>query len=141
MNAKEFNDLVDQTLKQTAELLKSKGSEYASDADRLINFKKGAEETGLTSLQVSFVYLRKHYDSIATYIRKDAKGLTQTLSEPIEGRFHDLINYCFLMLAILKEQNNVSADRVRKALKGVEDTPVAGCNCDPCVECRGFRDE
>jgi len=31
-----------------------------------------------------------------------------TLSEPIEGRFHDIINYCFLGLALLKDTRDNS---------------------------------
>lgn len=103
MNQQQFEQIVNETVESINKLLVLKGSEYASDNDRLINFKKGAEETGLTPLQIAFVYMRKHYDSVATYVRKDAKGITQTLSEPIEGRFDDLINYCLLMKALIKE--------------------------------------
>lgn len=104
MNIQDFNAVVDSTIKSTASLLIPKGEEYAGSADRLANFKRGSKLTGVTPLQVALVYASKHYDSIATYIRKDASGEAQVLSEPIEGRFDDMINYMILMKAIVKEQ-------------------------------------
>lgn len=106
MNQKEFDILVQKTIASTADLLVSKGREYAGTEDRLSNFKRGANLTGATPLQVAFIYASKHYDSIATYVRETAadRGLVPNLSEPIEGRFDDLINYMILMKAIVVEQ-------------------------------------
>lgn len=103
MNQTQFEIVVDKTIKATAELLVTKGEEYAGSADRLANFKRGAQLTGTTPLQTALIYASKHYDSICTYIRKDATGKTQVLSEPIAGRFDDLINYCILMKALVIE--------------------------------------
>lgn len=100
--------MLELTTRATAGLLKAKGAEYAGSADRLANFKRGAQLTGATPLQVAFIYASKHYDSLATYIRNDAKGLQQHLSEPIEGRFDDLINYCILMKALVMEADTTS---------------------------------
>lgn len=118
MNQTSFQIVVDNTIKSTAQLLVTKGAEYAGSADRLANFKRGAKNTGVTPLQVALVYAAKHYDSICTYIRKDAAGEPQILSEPIEGRFDDLINYCILMKALVIESKQ--ADLQRK----LEDTPI-----------------
>lgn len=103
MNQQEFQTVVDSTIVSTANLLVSKGEEYAGSADRLANFKRGANLTGTTPLQTALIYASKHYDSVCTYIKKDALGEIQKLSEPIEGRFDDLINYCILMKAIVIE--------------------------------------
>ena len=103
MNQKEFSIVVDNTIKSTAHLLVVKGEEYAGSSDRLANFKRGAQLTGTTPLQTALIYASKHYDSICTYIRKESTGTKQVLSEPIEGRFDDLINYCILMKAIVLE--------------------------------------
>lgn len=103
MNIQDFNAIVDATVKRTADLLISKGEEYAGSADRLANFKRGAGLTGSTPMQVLLVYMSKHYDSIATFIRKDAQGLEQQLSEPISGRIDDMINYLFLLQALVVE--------------------------------------
>jgi hypothetical protein len=104
MNTQEFDKLVQETFGVAHNLLIVKGGEYAGSSDRLANFKRGAQLTGATPLQVAFVYASKHYDSISTYVKKDAAGLKQVLSEPIEGRLDDLINYCLLMKAIIQEQ-------------------------------------
>jgi len=104
MNQYEFARLVEQTNQATSGLLIAKGAEYAGTLDRLSNFKRASAHTGVTPLQVAFVYASKHYDSIATFIRADAAGFDHITTEPIDGRFHDLINYCHLMLAILEEQ-------------------------------------
>jgi hypothetical protein len=107
MNQKEFTALVDQTISSTAALLVSKGEEYAGSTDRLANFKRGSALTGATPLQVAFIYASKHYDALATFVRKDGAKIPQQLSEPIEGRLDDLINYCILMKAIISETKSI----------------------------------
>lgn len=126
MNQKDFDVVVNETLKSIQNLLVVKGWEYAGSEDRLANFKRGAAMTGATPLQVALIYASKHYDSIASYIK--ANGDIQS-SEPIEGRFDDLINYCILMKALIKEdveknllqwQANRSHVEYRTATKSVE---------------------
>ena len=103
MDNKEFTALVEKTQQSTSALLISKGQEYAGSADRLANFKRGASLTGTTPMQCCFIYMSKHYDSLSTFIKKDAAGFEQHLSEPIDGRLDDLINYCFLMKGLIQE--------------------------------------
>ncbi len=105
MNQQDFTQLVDDTLVACRQLLVVKGGEYAGSKDRLANFKRGSDLTGSTPLQVALVYMSKHYDSICTYVKKDAAGQEQVLSEAIDGRFDDMINYCMLMKALIKENN------------------------------------
>jgi hypothetical protein len=106
MNQAEFSQLCEQTYDETFNLLKSKGQEYAGTEDRLSNFKRGANLTGTTPLQCCFIYMSKHYDALSTFIKKDADGFDQHLSEPIEGRINDLINYCLLMKGLIQESQN-----------------------------------
>ena len=103
MNQEDFKRLVEQTVQDTSAILIAKGEEYAGSQDRLANFKRGATLTGITPLQCCFVYMSKHYDSISTFVKKDAQGFEQKLSEPIEGRLDDMINYCFLMKGLIQE--------------------------------------
>lgn len=103
MNQQDFEVVVLDTITEIQKLLRVKGGEYAGSADRLANFKRGAALTGVTPLQCLFIYMSKHYDSVSTYVRKDAAGVAQVLSEPIEGRLDDIINYCLLAKAIIKE--------------------------------------
>lgn len=105
MNIEKFDVVVKETVESINKLLRVKGGEYASSDDRLANFKRGAALTGCTPLQVAFIYASKHYDGIASYVKNPARPS----SEPIEGRFDDLINYCILMKALVKEMNEDAA--------------------------------
>lgn len=108
MNQTDFDRYVKYLISKSADILVAKGADYAGGADRLANFKRGAELTGATPTQVAFVYLSKHYDAIATYVRETSNpvqvGTGYAPSEPIEGRLLDLINYCFLLASLIYEE-------------------------------------
>ena len=106
MNQEEFNVVVNDTIASIQKLLRVKGGEYAGSDDRLANFKRGEARTGAHPMQVLWIYLSKHIDSVETYIKDTAKGVTRERSEPIEGRLDDIINYCLLMKALVKETEN-----------------------------------
>lgn len=116
MNNQEFIKLVDEVHSKTGALLKMKGAEYSNDTDRLSNFKESAKLLGLQPEQVAMTFMHKHYCSIMNYIKAVAAGKTIVSSEPIEGRFHDLINYCYLTLALIEERNNAESAKSREAL-------------------------
>lgn len=96
-------------------LMTIKNGEYAGDRDALGNFKRGAEINGITALQVLNVYMTKHIDAVQTFIRDDAAGKIRPASEPIEGRFRDIVVYCIIAMALIKEatlaNSNPVADR------------------------------
>lgn len=124
MQQQQFEALVERIRKETTELLVVKGREYAGDADRLANFKRGASLTGVDPLTVLFIYMSKHYDALATYIRDNQAGDTMpVLSEPITGRIADLINYCVLAWALIEEKQGV-AQQVVKDFAFPEVDPV-----------------
>lgn len=132
MNQKEFDEVVRQTIDAIQELLVIKGGEYAGSEDRLANFKRGSALTGVLPLTVCMIYLSKHYDAISTYVRNSQLGNTNRLSEPIEGRLDDLINYCILMKAIIRESQFVpigkstdfSHQAVREILHDAAHNPI-----------------
>jgi hypothetical protein len=103
MEQRAFNDFVDSFLRECASLLSVKGHEYAGSFDRLANFKRGADLTGCTPEQVAFVYLSKHYDAIATYVRE---GQSPPSAELIESRLQDLLNYVLLLAALIQERSD-----------------------------------
>lgn len=105
MQQNEFEALVDGTISDIKRLLVVKGGEYAGSVDRLANFKRGGALAGVTPMQCLFVYLSKHYDAFATYVRDDASGETRPRSEAIAGRLDDLINYCILAKALIVENS------------------------------------
>lgn len=100
MNQTDFERYTKYLLSKSADLLISKGSEYAGSEDRLSNFKRGAAATGVSQATVAFIYLTKHLDAVASYLRDPSRPL----SEPIEGRLCDLLNYVILLAAILHEE-------------------------------------
>lgn len=103
MNQKNFNAVVAETISTINQLIQVKGGEYAGSEDRLANFKRGAELVGVSSLQTLLIHLSKHYDAIATYVRDEASGKERVRSEPITGRFDDIIVYCILAKALIAE--------------------------------------
>lgn len=85
----------------------TKGVEYAnSESDANANFKEIAEKMGLTPQQVLWVYATKHYQAITSYIRTG-----EVHSEPIEGRIHDLILYCFILLSLEYEHKIAAGEQ------------------------------
>lgn len=106
MDAKEFEVVVKDTMKSIQRLLLVKGGEYAGSDDRLANFKRGQLRTGAHPYQVLWVYLSKHIDSVETFIKDTVAEVDRERSEPIEGRLDDIINYCLLMKALVKETQN-----------------------------------
>jgi hypothetical protein len=80
-------------------IVELKGGDYAKGEDQFDNFRRGAASLGLTPLQVWAVYWLKHVDAILTVV---GGGVP---SEPVRGRFIDLINYSALGAALLKEED------------------------------------
>lgn len=99
MNRKTYNDMVGREQQSLFELNARKGADYAGDDDVCANFKHHAELLGLTPEQIWAVYAGKHWDAIVTYCREG-----QVESEPIDGRIRDVIVYCFLLLAMVRDR-------------------------------------
>lgn len=98
-----FEDSKKLLIKMHEEELKiaeTKGREY-TQGDRLDNFKRIGKELGIDPKVVLWVYLKKHLDSIASYIKNQ-----KVLSEPIEGRILDARVYLCLLRGLIEEQRN-----------------------------------
>lgn len=110
MNVEDFNDLISSELQAIVELQRKKGIEYAESADRLSNFKIEAAQFGVKPMTVLGIYMNKHI----TLVRKAMKAiedgtfdkLQANMSEPIEGRFRDIIVYSLIAIAMLEEMNS-----------------------------------
>lgn len=79
-----------------------KGNDYTrglGDLDRTDNFKKAADNNGVSPFQAWGVYFYKHESALWRFLKEG-----QVESEPIEGRIHDIINYSILLLLLIKEQ-------------------------------------
>lgn len=81
-----------------------KGNDYTrglGDLDRTDNFKKAAENNGITPLQAWGTYFYKHESAVWRYVKE---GFVE--SEGITSRIHDIINYAILLLLLVEEKDN-----------------------------------
>lgn len=121
MSTKEFFDLVDRMWEYRKSIMQGKGAnEYASNDDRLKNFSRDESEAGIHRLQAHLVMLNKHIRAIQSFIIRLMNQTQQVrssnqqvvidwnseidrleLSEPIESRVADVMNYLDLLMAIL----------------------------------------
>jgi hypothetical protein len=102
----EYAKIVEQTVEQIHSLSTHKGGEYAGDTDRLANFRRNAQNLGLTMEDIWSVYAGKQWDAIMQYVRDLREGKTRTRLESIEGRMDDLIVYLILAKAMYRERNS-----------------------------------
>ena len=99
MNVKDLDVLIDESFKRQMRILETKGKDYTQgQEDRLINFRRIADELEIPVRQVWWVYFKKHIDAILTWVKKG-----EVESEGLEGRFDDAHNYLYLGEALYKE--------------------------------------
>jgi hypothetical protein len=101
MDRDTYNRVREETFERVRTLTQTKGKDYSTDDDALVNFKRHAQALGLTPHQVWAVYAGKHWDAIQTFIRTLGQG--HQPSEPIAGRVDDLITYLTLLMGLLVE--------------------------------------
>ena len=101
MNGSNFEKLLESTAEHLQVLTKSKGAEYAHDADQLANFKRLGHQLRLKPTTVLMVYMQKHLDAITEYVSAVQAEACPILSEPIEGRIDDAILYLVLLKALV----------------------------------------
>jgi len=115
MRYETFDKLLDQMVEEEKAIGKIKGDEY-TQGDRLDNFTRLAKELNLTAKQVLWVYLKKHLDSIASYIKDEAESRKtgkpmKELSEPIEGRVKDARVYLSLLRALIEVERDTPVSK------------------------------
>jgi len=113
MRKDRFQALLKTTHDRMVELTATKGEEYANNTpvgevitqaqlnaeDQHANFKRLADELGMTPEQILSVYLTKHLDAIKSFLKRG-----RTFSEPIEGRIDDAILYLILLKGLTIER-------------------------------------
>jgi len=92
---------------QIDRMLLNKAADYAGSEDRMGNFKRRAAAAGVSSVQVCFLDMSKHYDAISNIMRGATnQGIpTQTLTE----RLLDQIVYSLLLWALYEEATGPNA--------------------------------
>lgn len=108
-------------------VMETKGTEYSrGEEDVNSNFKRVAADLGMNPQQVLWVYMRKHLDSIAYFVKT---GETKS-EEPIEGRVGDAVNY-LLILASLIEETRREGEWVPERKTASQIAAEAGINNSP----------
>lgn len=102
MDAKEFNKIVEKRIDKIRSVLIEKAKEYASDQDRLHNFKVAARISGETPEKALDGMMLKQYVSYRDIIEKVGhKGLSLAI---IDEKITDMINYLILFEALIMER-------------------------------------
>lgn len=100
MNAKDFNILFENRVSTCRTTLIDKASEYASDTERLHNFKVGARLLDTTPEKALWGMMLKHLISVMDLVNEPEKATQWLISEKIS----DNINYLILLEALLTER-------------------------------------
>lgn len=103
MKSEDLYKLIEtEILPECFKIMQSKGEAYSGLEDKLGNFKRCGQLSGVSSKIALFIYAAKHWDAISSYIKGEYKD-----SENIKGRIQDLINYMFLLCGLLYEEGNL----------------------------------
>lgn len=100
MSPELFNTLVEQRTEKIRAVLGQKAGEYASDTDRLHNFKRAADLMRCTPEEALLGFLTKHIVSVIDMIKADRDFHPEVIDEKIG----DCINYFILLEALMKER-------------------------------------
>ena len=105
MNNEDFRNNLDTIHEKIETVLGAKGEEYATDNDRLHNFKVAAGVQGITVKEALSGMMAKHTVSVYDMI---ADGKDHSLDKWDE-KILDHINYLILLRAIVVEEKNEAA--------------------------------
>ena len=98
MKTEDFNNIIEDQLNRSKDVLCSKAAEYATD-DRLHTFKVAAELQGCSTKKALAGMMAKHTVSIYNMCVSDKLNSTEMWNEKIT----DHINYLLLLRAIIEE--------------------------------------
>lgn len=102
MNNTEFIDTMEKQFKRSEDILAGKAAEYATDDDRLHNFRVVAALQGISMHQAVVNLMAKHTVSIYDLSQEDKIVPMDMWDEKIT----DHINYLILLKAVLVEEAN-----------------------------------
>jgi hypothetical protein len=113
MTTIEFEKEVDAIFSECKNTLINKGREYQSTeeegVDVFANFARGAADVAINRESILWIYFSKHRDSLSTFIKdlqkgKSIKEIEKNLTEPINGRIIDAINYLLLLNSMINDK-------------------------------------
>jgi hypothetical protein len=100
MNSEEFEAIFEGVVGACRQVLVKKASEYATDEDRLHNFKVAAALNNELPTQACWGFATKHIVSIADMVKTGIIYPDATWEEKIG----DALNYLILLRALVEEQ-------------------------------------
>ena len=103
MNVKDFNEMLEERIKKTREVLAAKNKEYASDVDKLHNFKRAGKMLQIAPEYALVGMMVKHTISILDIVDKINNNKEYPTKEMIEEKVGDNVNYLILLEALIKE--------------------------------------
>jgi len=106
MQAPVFNEIVSGQLEKSTEVLITKAKEYATDGDRLHNFKVAAELQGISMREALAGMMAKHTTSVYDMCRSPYHHTQEQWDEKIT----DHINYLLLLQAVLQEEREMMSE-------------------------------
>lgn len=101
MNFERFEQLLDELESSSTTTLKYKNANYASDEDRLHNFKAGADIMGSTPAEACWGYLTKHLVALRDKVKRNDFSDREDFLEKCQ----DTINYIRFLWCIGNEEN------------------------------------
>jgi hypothetical protein len=102
MTHDEFNVVLNETIRKCKATLATKKDLYASDQDRLDNFKQAARLQKCTQAKALWGMVSKHIIALSSYINLLEDGYAVN-AEELEEKIGDIINYHILLRGIFKE--------------------------------------
>jgi len=102
MNVEKFNEMLEERIKKTRQVLDSKNKEYATNADKLHNFKRVGAMENCTPEKALVGMWAKHIISILDIV--DNISTEKVTKEMLEEKIGDAINYLILLEALIKER-------------------------------------
>ena len=100
MKHKQMLELISYIFVQVQNMHTSGQKEYAMDEDNVFaNFQRIANQTGNSQEMVLWIYLMKHIDGIASYIKGH-----KSQRENVEGRLTDAIVYLCILWGMIEEK-------------------------------------
>lgn len=104
MDNKRFEEILEERIVKIKATLGNKGREYASNTDRLHNFKMAAKLTShhLTSETALLGMMRKHLVSMIDMVDDTQRGIYPS-PMLVDEKLGDVINYTILLEALFTE--------------------------------------
>ncbi len=103
MKHEQFREILEARINQMRRVLSTKASEYATDADRLANFKDGGIANKSTPEKFLWNLVSKHMIATRDFIFEIDDGTVRPM-EYWDEKLGDIINYMVLLEALVEER-------------------------------------